>query len=149
MKIHFICSGNTNRSRLAEAYCNSKQISTVIATSSGIYADNNLNGDICWYALEILKETKLLGYTARTWTKTTLEIIQANDCIIFIQAEHYNFVKKHFKFEPEHYEIWDIPDIPRAGLFETKKNQAKKLEADKRIFALIQAKVDGLIKSLA
>jgi protein-tyrosine-phosphatase len=75
MWVHFICSGNTNRSRLAEAYFNSKRISGITTTSSGIYADNNSNGDICEYSLKILEENHILQYTAKSWTKTSREVL--------------------------------------------------------------------------
>ena len=149
MRVHFVCSGNTNRSRLAEAYLNSKKIPGVIATSSGIHADDNLNGSICWYSETILKEVALLQFTAKTWTKTTFEILQENDCIIFMQEEHYNFVQKHFHYTPPHFEIWNIPDIPSFGIFETKKNKVKRLEADKNIFEMIKEKTDIFITGLA
>jgi hypothetical protein len=133
---------------MAEAYLNSKHLPEVVASSSGVNAEVNHNESICWYSLQILQEAELLQYTAPTWTKTTLEILQENNCIIFMQEEHYNFVQKHFQYNPPRFEIWDIPDIPSAGFFETKKAKAKKLEADKHIFEMIKKKVDMFIESL-
>ncbi len=148
MWVHFICSGNTNRSRLAEAYFNSKRISGITTTSSGIYADNNSNGDICEYSLKILEENHILQYTAKSWTKTSREVLQENDLIIFIQLEHFEFVKNKLDYIPVNYEIWDIPDIPSSGFFRTKKVRARQLEADKKIFELIKVKVNELIEKL-
>lgn len=149
MKIHFVCTGNTNRSRMAEAYLNSKQIPGVNATSSGIHADDNLNEDICWYSKKILEEAQILQYTAPTWTKTTKELLEASDIIIFMHEEHSDFVQKKLHFIPPQFEIWYIPDIPGADFFETARSKAKKLAFDREIFKKIKERVDILAKRLA
>lgn len=148
MRVHFICSGNTNRSRLAEAYLNSRNISGISATSSGIYADKNSNGNICEYSLKILEENNILQFTVKSWTKTTLRQLQENDLIIFIQPEHFEFVKNKLNYIPVNYEIWNIPDIQSSGFFRTKKVRARQLEADKKIYEMIKIKVNELIERL-
>jgi len=134
---------------MAEAYLNSKQIPGITATSSGIRADDNLNDDICWYSKEILEEADILQYTNPTWTKTSEEILRANDLVIFMQEEHSDFVQKKLHFTPAQFEIWYIPDIPGADFFETARSKAKKLVIDKEIFEKIKERVDILTKRLA
>ncbi len=149
MKVHFVCSGNTNRSRMAEAYFNSKQIAGVSATSSGIHAAENHNGEISWYAKQILEEAGIFNYTAQSWTQTSLELLKKQDVVIFIQAEHNDFVQKKLHYSPAKFEVWDIPDIQGTLFFETSKSKARKLHDDKEIFEKIKEKVDILVKTLA
>lgn len=149
MKIHFVCSGNTNRSRMAEAYMNSKQIPGVTATSSGIHADDNLNGDICWYTKIILDEADLWQYTFPTWTKTTSELLAANDLIIFMQEEHSNFVQRKLRYIPPQFEIWNVSDVIGAGFFQTARSKARMLQKDREIFEKIKEKVNSLADRLA
>lgn len=149
MKVHFVCSGNTNRSRMAEAYFNSKQIIGVSATSSGIYAAENHNEKICWYAKQILDEAGIFNYTAQSWTQTTSELLKKQDVVIFMQEEHCNFVQKKLEYTAQEFEVWGIPDIKGTLFFETSRSKSRKLHDDKEIFEKIKEKVDILVKRLA
>lgn len=134
---------------MAEAYFNSKQIAGVSATSSGIHAAENHNGEISWYAKQILEEAGIFNYTAQSWTQTSLELLKKQDVVIFIQAEHNDFVQKKLHYSPAKFEVWDIPDIQGTLFFETSKSKARKLHDDKEIFEKIKEKVDILVKTLA
>lgn len=142
MKIHFVCSGNSFRSRMAEAYLNSKMVSSLVVSSSGIEATKNLNGPISWYAARVIKDNELIGFMANFWTQTTREIIQQNDLIIFMEEEHHLFCKE-FLIPDQKYEIWNVPDVNGAddpGL----ERDIENIKESERIFELIKQKVDLL-----
>lgn len=128
---------------------NSKQIPEVTATSSGIHADDNLNGDICWYTKIILTEAGLWQYASKTWTKTTEELLAFNDLIIFMQEEHNIFVQKKLRYIPSQFEIWNVSDVVGTGFFQTARSKARMLQKDREIFEKIKNRVDSLVGTLA
>ena len=142
MKIHFVCSGNTFRSRLAETYLNSKKLPGVEVSSSGTNAEKSLNGPISWYAARIIKNEGLVNFMSHDWKKTTKELIRGNDLVIFMTKYHYDF-SKSFLSPDQKYEIWDIEDIEcltKPPLEEEIENM-KKSEA---IYSQIKNRVDAL-----
>ncbi len=149
MNIHFVCAGNTNRSRMAEAYLNSKKILNINGTSSGIRAEDNLNGRICSYSKHILEENNIINFTSSTWTQCNSEIIEAADVVIFMQSEYLEYVQKELKISPLHYEIWNIPDVPirdtAPGEQVDLTLEAERLAYDEKIYKMIVEKVDDLV----
>ncbi|MCX6793468.1 MAG: hypothetical protein NTY12_05655 [Candidatus Falkowbacteria bacterium] len=148
MLIHFICSGNTNRSRMAEAYLNSKKIPGLNATSSGIWADHNLNGPIVFFVRDMLEEEGLLQYTAESWQKTSKEILDKVDIVIFMKQHHFDFVKNELGYVPPRYYIWDVEDVSPDQASLGRAKQLQEIEQDKTIFIKIKQKVDQLILEL-
>ena len=65
MTIHFICTGNIYRSRLAEAYCASKGVPGLSVSSSGIGTKLNRGIPIASYAARVLSERGLEHFAAR------------------------------------------------------------------------------------
>jgi protein-tyrosine-phosphatase len=65
LTIHFICTGNIYRSRIAEAYCASKAVPGVLVLSSGINTVLNRGIPIAPYAARILREQGLEGFATR------------------------------------------------------------------------------------
>ena len=76
MKIHFICSGNTFRSRLAEAYLKSKNINNLIVSSSGIEASKNFNGPIASHTAWLSDKYNLGPYMSETWRESNKKEIK-------------------------------------------------------------------------
>lgn len=152
MNIHFVCAGNTNRSRMAEAYLNSKKLSNVTASSSGIRAEDNLNGPICSYSKHILEENNIINFTSPTWTQCTKEVISAVDIVIFMQREYVDYVQKELKISPLHYEIWNIPDVPVRDTLPGEQVdvtlETERLAYDEKIYTMIVEKVDDLVSRL-
>lgn len=142
MKIHFVCTGNTYRSRMAEAYLNSKQLPAIIVSSSGTHASENLNGPISWVAAWVLKKNSLTGFMSSHWTQTTVEILNKADKAIFINADNYEFCKNELNYKGVNYEIWNVLDIP-VGL----NGDIKIMEKASETFKQIQEKVDELVLS--
>jgi protein-tyrosine-phosphatase len=141
LRIHFVCRGNSFRSRLAEAYLNSKKISSIKATSSGICADENLDGPITWYGLRIIKNENLIRLMSNYWKKTAKKIIAENDLIIFMTKRHYNFCKNFLNGKK--FEIWDIDDIENVDNLTHADN--KIIKSSENIYKKIKKEVDNLV----
>ena len=112
MVIHFICRGNTHRSRLAEAYAGSftAQIPDVAVVSSGIEADRDLNGPIVPFVKRTLEKDNVLQFTRRTWTQTTQPMIDGSDILIFMSDDVFEDAMERFKIPVERSQTWQIPD---------------------------------------
>jgi len=85
MHIHFVCSGNSYRSRLAEAYLKFKLVSKEIeVSSSGIRAEGYKfdNGPICWYAMRLMKRNALIEFMSWQQQQTTKELLSGVDLLI-------------------------------------------------------------------
>jgi protein-tyrosine-phosphatase len=141
MKVHFVCTGNKFRSRLAEAYLNSKTIDGVEVSSSGIEAIKDLNGPITWYAQRIIQKNRLVPFESMSWTQTTKEILEKKDWVIFVQQSHYDQCVQRFEFGGKNFEIWDIEDL--NGL--KGEAESRKISRSGEIYQKITQKVDDFI----
>jgi protein-tyrosine-phosphatase len=112
MVIHFICRGNTHRSRLAEAYAGSStaQVADVAVVSSGIEADRDLNGSIVAFVKRTLENDNLLQFTGTTWTQTTQPMIDGADVLIFMSDDVFEDAREQFRVPVERSQRWQIPD---------------------------------------
>lgn len=144
-KVLFVCMGNTFRSRLAEAYLKSKNISGLIVSSSGIEAEKNLNGPVCTYTVLILKKYGLLQYLSKTWRVTNKEEIENQDFVVFMDTVEYEFCLNKLHCNIINYETWNIPDVPDILLMEKPKNLEKIMSIAERDFKKIKENIDILI----
>jgi protein-tyrosine-phosphatase len=112
MVIHFICRGNTHRSRLAEAYAKSlaENVDEVTVRSSGIEADQDLNGPIVPFVKLLLQNENLLQFTGTGWTQTTQSTIDDSDILIFMSDDVSEDAMKRFELPLAISQIWQIPD---------------------------------------
>jgi len=142
MTIHFICTGNLYRSRLAEAYCNSRCVPGIHVFSSGIRA--GLNGDlpISRYAADVLTKYGLNGYGAAHWQRTSAELVQASDVLVFMEHEHRRFCEEWIEGMRQRVEVWEIEDVGPVSATEI----ANKVE---RTFGVIRQRIDTLLTALA
>jgi protein-tyrosine-phosphatase len=151
MLIHFICTGNVYRSRLAEACLNAKQLPGVSATSSGIRASLDENGPITWFAEDILDRRGLLQFTASTWTQTDAESLAAADHIVFMMEEHRSFCEQNFLVDGRQLSVWGVPDLDIVQIPATAgpdERDALLLLAAEHTFERISALVDALVLEL-
>jgi protein-tyrosine-phosphatase len=139
--IHFVCTGNIYRSRLAEAYCVSKSIPGIRVTSSGIAAGRDGNAAISPWAADVLNRYGLAAYAAPNWQRSTEELVKASDVLVFMESEHRRFCKEWIVDGRHRVEVWEIEDI---GPMEFSKIPDKV----ERTFATIRVRVDELLKGL-
>ena len=155
MHIHFVCTGNGYRSRLAEAYLKSKLTKGKIkVSSSGIAANESRfdNGPICWYAMKLIQKVKVIPYMSWKGNQTTKEILKNVDLLICMNNTHLEFCKKNFGFIKQ-YDVWDIPDLDEMKGYipsdipgiETDINHIKLTE---KAFEVIMKKVDKLLAKI-
>jgi len=149
MIIHFICRGNSYRSRLAEAYLNSKNSSGLKSISSGIIASANESGPISWYAQRILQNEKLVPFESLGWQQTTKQTLKRAGFTIFMQREPYDYCREKLGFTQKNYEIWDIKDLDEFLVSSVRMRpitEMEKIKASEETFTTIKQKIDDLIK---
>jgi protein-tyrosine-phosphatase len=139
--IHFVCTGNIYRSRLAEAYCASRSIPGVHVSSSGIAAGRNDIVPISPYAAEILNRFGIDSWAAKHWQRTTAALVEASDVLVFMEAEHHRFCETWIDLVRQRIEVWAIEDlgpIPADAI-------PRKVELT---FRMIRQRTDTLLASL-
>jgi protein-tyrosine-phosphatase len=141
MKIHFICTSNTFRSRLAATYLSSKNIPGLTVTSSGIKAEGGPNGIISWYAQRTIEKEHLVQFEPVMWTQTTKEILDEQDLIIFMEELHHDYCVEHFDYSGNNFEIWDVQDL--NGLRD--ETDLDKISRSEEIYGKLTTKIDDLI----
>lgn len=145
MTVHFVCEGNTYRSRLAEAYLKSLKIPGVIVISSGTHADSNLNGPISAYTKILIEKYGLSSYGKQHWDQLTQDRINQSDIVICLNRQIYHDCREAFKL-PLRTFIWDIPDIKvLLPSYITLINQNKAPDIAETTLHRIRQRVDELV----
>src|SRR3989338_8690232 len=107
MIVHFVCEGNSFRSRLAETHLSSLKNPKIEAISSGIIARENRIGPVSWYAQRLIQKNHLIPFEKITWTQTTAKNIIKGDLTVFMTQAIYDFCVKNYGFSSPKYEIWN------------------------------------------
>lgn len=141
MKIHFVCTGNVYRSRLAEAWCASRQIPGIEVSSSGVAAGRESPAPISPWAVAELDRHGLSPFAAKHWQRTTREVVEASDVVVFMEPEHHDFCRDWLEPARQRFEIWEIEDI---GPTPDEQIPAKV----ERTFKVIRERTDRLLGSL-
>lgn len=147
MKIQFVCTGNTFRSRMAEAYLKSKNIPDLTVSSSGIKAKENLNGLVCVYTMRVLKKFKLHKFLSKKWKQTTKKSIENQDLVIFMEKTHYKFCKDKLHCSIKDYKIWNIADISDKLLEKNHENSKEIIVLSEKKFKKIKKNIDILFSN--
>jgi protein-tyrosine-phosphatase len=141
MRIHFICTGNIYRSRLAEAYCAFRCGPRIDVVSSGIGAGLNGDASISPYAAVILANYALTSYSAAHWQRTTAALVHASDVLVFMESEHRRYCLDWIEPERQRVEVWEVEDVGPIEASEI----ASKVD---RAFGIIRQKADALLINL-
>jgi len=141
MTIHFICTGNIYRSRLAQAYCASRGVPGIRVVSSGTGTALNGGVPIASYAARMLRTHGLEPFAAPAFAQTTAELVGSSDVLVFMESEHCEFCRDWIDPLRQRIEIWHIPDIGAVGPDEI----MPKVEAT---FAKIREQTDRLLATL-
>lgn len=146
-RIHFVCTGNIFRSRLAEAYLRSKA-PNILISSSGTNASSQKMGPISFYAQRILYRRNLIPFMKMMWSDTKEENLKNADLVIFLGQKNYDLCREKFNFDSDNL-IWNIPDfyhIQLNGKPTDTSEEIKYLKMSEDIYSQITEKVDELIK---
>lgn len=149
LKIHFVCLGNTFRSRLAEAYGKylTRKRNNIVITSSGILASENKLGPISWVALLILQRNKLIKYMSNNWTQTSMDKLEQQDFIVFMDKEVFNLFDKKFDVHKiKKYSVFDIGDVRLSEIFGEYKEASK---ADAEFIKLVGLKFEKIKNAIS
>jgi len=141
MRIHFVCTGNLYRSRLAEAYCNSRGVPGIEVFSSGVRAGLEEDVLISPYAADVLTRYGLNRYAAARWQRTSAELVQASDVLVFMESEHHRFCERWIEAMRQRIEVWEIEDVGPVDAVEI----PNKVE---RTFGIIRQRIDTLLAVL-
>lgn len=143
--IHFICNGNTFRSRLAEAYFNSLNIKNYKAESSGIKANENWNGPITWLAMKIIKENNLVSYMSYSWKQTNLDVLKRCNMVVYFENTHKKYCNEVVGYRSHNEIVLNIVDLDIAGL----NDDLQKIMLAEQVYQKIRDKIDiDIIKAL-
>jgi protein-tyrosine-phosphatase len=151
MHIHFVCTGNAYRSRLAECYLKSKQLPGIIVSSSGTKAEKEYdkNGPISWTAMRLIQRHHLIPFLKPLSETTTEQMLAQADLIIFLKREHYDYAKEHLRYTKTNYEIWHVPDLGDFPEVEAiLKDERWRIEMTEKTFEEIQHKIDEFVEKL-
>jgi protein-tyrosine-phosphatase len=141
MTIHFICTGNIYRSRLAEAYCASKGLPGLRVASSGIGTALNGGVPIAPYAARVLNERGLECFAAPSWQQTTATLVQTSDVLVFMEREHQRFCEDWIEPIRQRVEVWDIQDVGPV-------DAAEIMNKVERTFEMIRQRTEMLLTAL-
>ncbi|MGO9433541.1 MAG: low molecular weight phosphatase family protein [Terracidiphilus sp.] len=140
--IHFVCTGNIYRSRLAEAYCASKCVPGIQTLSSGIGAGLNGDAPISPFTADVLTRYGLVSYAAEHWQRTTAALVEVCDVLVFMELEHHRFCENWIDPNRQRIEVWGIEDV---GPLPASEIPGKA----ERTFQIIRQRVDALLAALA
>jgi protein-tyrosine-phosphatase len=151
MHIHFVCSGNSFRSRFAEAYIRSKQIKNILVSSSGTGATKNICGAVSWLTQRYVIYQGLIPYITHEWQQTTSNLLKSEDKIIFMQKKHHKYCVEKLGYNKNNYEIWEIGDLVDYGFtdsFRSFEDDLAKIKKSEEVFAQIKKKIDTMMEQI-
>jgi isopentenyl-diphosphate Delta-isomerase len=145
MVIHFICTGNTFRSRLAEAYLKSLEIPAIEVMSSGTKARLN-DVRISPYTVLILDKYKITKFASKNKTQLTQSRLNEGDVTICVNRKVYRECQDEGFKLPQRTYIWDIDDVTLfSSLFEEELSEHRVPETTETIYRNIREHVDELV----
>lgn len=147
--VHFICTGNIYRSRLAEAYLRSKNLPYLTVSSSGTRASEQHKGPTLWMALRLLYRNNLLPFMTNAWVQTTPDQLVKADLVVFFGKNNLKYCQQRFPI-PKKYEVWELPDFDDRDLNGKPLDMKRETECialSEKIFSKIKEKVDKLINT--
>lgn len=110
-RIHFVCRGNTYRSRLAAAYFASLVDHRFAISSSGIRTMNAKIKTSEKYTKATAKAHKLSYGIDDLKTHTTDQLLADADVIVFMNKDVYDDALREYEFDSRKALVWHIPDI--------------------------------------
>lgn len=151
--IHFICTGNAYRSRLAEGYLKSLGLPHIKVSSSGTEAHLHKasNGPLSWYAGRLAKKYNFIQYMSFTSKKTTIKHINKATLVIFMHPDNYIQYQKNFSYPLNKYEVWDIQDLHHLGfknIMLDSSGEAELIKVTEETFVKIKDRVNDLVKNI-
>jgi protein-tyrosine-phosphatase/8-oxo-dGTP pyrophosphatase MutT (NUDIX family) len=139
-QIHFVCRGNTYRSRLAAAYMATLLGDRYVVSSSGVGTQRTKIRTSEGYTKAIAKRHHLTHGITTAKTQTTDALLAAADVIVFMNKDVYNEALRKFQFDTRKALVWHIPDISTTvrAEYDRTKDVAVVLDIAEQTFARIR-----------
>lgn len=116
INIHFVCRGNTYRSRLASAYTATLASNKYRTSSSGIGPRMSKVQTVNTYTKTVADHHVLTFDIDTPRTQTTNELLREADVIVFMNQDVYLDAAKRFIFDDRKSVVWDVADIEEYAL---------------------------------
>lgn len=131
--MHFVCRGNTFRSRLAAAYFYLLVGDDFHITSSGIDAGNSVSRiqTAESYTKATARHYGLHHGITKHKTATTLRQLQDADVIVFMEKGIYDDARKEYDFDERKALVWNVADVDSAA-----RKQALAARSDRALVEL-------------
>lgn len=110
-RIHFVCRGNTYRSRLAAAYFAELVDHRFAVSSSGINSARATVKTSEKYTQATAKANKLTYGIKELKTQTTNRLLAEADVIVFMNKDVYDDALREYDFDTRKVLVWHIKDI--------------------------------------
>lgn len=109
--IHFVCRGNTYRSRLAAAYMNTLLGAEFTVSSSGIESKRAAIKTVESYTKAVANANNLKHGITGQKTQTTDALLQAADVLVFMNKDVYDEAVRTYQFDTRKALVWHVPDM--------------------------------------
>jgi 8-oxo-dGTP pyrophosphatase MutT (NUDIX family)/protein-tyrosine-phosphatase len=149
-RVHFICRGNTFRSRLAEGYAKSLKLPHYTITSSGVDVETDKNVALSPFARDIARTHHFTGFMSKTKYHTTQKLLKNQDVLVFFGKDVFEAANTAHKLDARQAVIWEIGDLTDfwAKHSRIKHTVANNNKITNRIADTIFDKVDELFSQL-
>lgn len=150
LHVHFVCSGNVFRSRLAEALLRSLEVPHLLVSSSGVTAQKNTDGPLTWFAARLFKRHNLVQHMSSFWVQTTPEILSDVDRVIVMNKESVNELNRLSK-APVAHEVWNVLDMKDFGFTSddlSDEELVRAIHVSEEIFETIKKNVVALANTI-
>jgi len=109
--VHFVCRGNTFRSRLAAAYFAELAAGKFVVTSSGVGATDSPVKTAETYTKAVAKKHRLKHGLADHNLQTTSALLDTADVIVLMNKDVYDQALKDYQFDPRKALVWHVKDV--------------------------------------
>lgn len=109
--IHFVCRGNTFRSRLAAAKFHQIASERYLANSSGVMIDAQLPATVEAYTADVAKKNGLNHQISTRKVQSSQGQFDSADLLIFLHKDIYDYAVRHYKIDSRKSIVWNISDI--------------------------------------
>lgn len=141
-KIHFVCSGNVFRSRLAEAFSRTHNLEGYEVSSSGINGEHWPEDYLMPWTKRISHRENIANLLSEKRKISTQADFDRNDIIVFMHPRVLDEARNRFKLNEDKCLLWDIKD--REDWHGTLTVRQK----EDRTARLIKKKVSALIQDV-
>ena len=146
MVVHFVCSGNSFRSRIAEAYLKSLKIPGIKVMSSGANTHLDKHDHITPYGALVLAREGLSLYASPDKIQLTQARLDESDIVICMNREVYKECLDEDLKLPSRTYIWNIDDVRQfTGSEQEKLNENQVPKVVQTIYENIHEHVNELL----